>query len=311
MATSLGTTVARAVARIAPGARAPGPAKLAPVDTISTWQLGAAELLRVPYFDIALSPESLSITAADVAASGAAGPPWTNAAGGVAVGQSFWVIRSAGTTTIVDPCGASDAFLRSGPEALRHQEAALAALTAAGISPATVDLVVLTHLDGIGMAAIVDDEGGWSPAFPNATLVVTAAERAHIHDHVNDISGASAFEELAAAGHVDAVEAPHELAPGITLVPTGGHSPGHAVVVIGSGGQPDAVLLGHLALNPVHLDAPGEGLHDDAATATDVVSGWLDHSAEHGTILAGALWPAPGAARVIQRHPLRLEPVAG
>src|SRR5689334_8462519 len=122
-------------------------------------QVGDIALTRVEYFDIALGPEVANLTAAEVVALPGAAPVWATEDGQVNIGQAMWVIQAAGSTIIVDPCGASDDFLRSGPEAIGHQDAMLAALDGAGFPVGAIDLVVLTHLDGIGLAGVVDEAG--------------------------------------------------------------------------------------------------------------------------------------------------------
>jgi glyoxylase-like metal-dependent hydrolase (beta-lactamase superfamily II) len=275
---------------------------------VLTWRVGDAVLTRVLYFDIGLAPDAVGLTPAEVAAVPWA-ESWTEPGGAVRVGQVLWVIDADGRRLVVDPCGASDAFLRSGPEAVTHQQAALGAMSAARIAPETVDAVVLSHLDGIGMAAVVTDDG-WAPAFPRADLVLTAEERAFIADH-DDVPGRAAFEELAAAEAVRPVEAPHVLAPGVTLVATGGHSAGHAVITVESGDD-RAVLLGHLAVSPLHaFGGPCLGMHEDPIEAWTALTGWLRWAHEHDALVIGPLWPSPGAARVDSVGPTVLRPDPG
>lgn len=268
------------------------------------WSVGAVELLRVPYFDIGVPAAAIGFAGDELVGHPLAAPEWIDGEGLPTVGQAFWVIRSAGATIVVDPCGASDQFLRTGPEAVGHQDAALDRLRAAGVDPDEVSILALTHLDGIGMAALVTDDG-WAPAFPNARIVVTERERSDIAERAEEISGSEAFEALAQQGVVDPVDAPHRLADGVTLEPTGGHSPGHAVVVIRSEGV-EAVLLGHLAISPLHLVGSGAGLHHDAEQARATIRRWVARSRDDGTILTGSLWPAPGAVRVTGTDPLCL-----
>ena len=87
---------------------------------------------------------------------------------------------------------------------------------------------------------------GWDGAFPNARYIVSAdewsyfmsedslAQRPHLRDHV---------EPLRDAGLVVLVEAELEVASGVRLVPTPGHTPGHASVFIESEGE-ELVVLG-------------------------------------------------------------------
>ena len=139
---------------------------------------------------------------------------------------------SDGRTVVVDPCGAADAFLRSGPEASIHETAVIAAMASSGFPVDSVDIVVMSHLDGIGMVGSLDAEGHWSPLFPKAGNLIGERELAHI-EATEEIGGRSAFRELVAQGMVDAVQCPYEIVRHVTMEQTGGHSPGHCVLRIG------------------------------------------------------------------------------
>jgi hypothetical protein len=260
----------------------------------ATITAGPARLTRVEYFDIALGPEAVGLTAAEVHTTAWAAPTWATEEDQVRVGQAIWVIETGGRRVAVDPCQAADTFIRTGPEAIAHQDAVSAALDAAGFPPDTIDTVVLSHLDGIGMAAAVDTAGDWSPLFPNARVVISAEELAWVHAHP-EIQGAPALEALVQHGAVDAVEPPHEVAPGVVLELSGGHSPGHALIRVGD----DVVFLGHLAVHPVNVATePRPGAHIDMPTAATTLETELATAAARRSLVIGPLWPAPGAARV-------------
>ncbi len=302
----------------------------------TTWTIGAITIERVPYFDIGLDPESLGL--AGVAESVDWAEPWM-IDGQPGVGQAFWILRTGDEVIVVDPCGASDAFLRSGPEAVSHQEAAFNALVAAGCEPDSVTKVVFSHLDGIGMAALADgsDAGqeSWRPAFANSALTIAAAEYQFIlagwspaepavegsgdeglgDDGLGDdggLLGRRAFLQLDAQDVVRPVDMPAELAPGISMTHTGGHSPGHAIITCESEGQ-RAVLIGHLAINPLHA-ATG---HRDDLLHADTGAGWqaledvLNNAHEDQALVIGPLFPSPGAARVAATGPFKLVPTPG
>lgn len=262
--------------------------------------IGAIELCRVEYFDVALDPESVSLTAAQVASVPSAVPTWATEVGQVLVGQAMWVLRSAGTTIVVDPCGASDAFLRTGPEAITHQNAMLAALVEAGFGAEDVDVVLLSHLDGIGLVAVVDDAGAWAPTFPNARVVVPAEHLAFLASDAGEgVSGSEAFAVVQRFGVVDGVPDGHEVAPGVVLQVTGAHAPGHAVIRVGQGdGQ--GVMVGHLAVSPLHaMTGPCAGLNDDPQAAWSVLGALVTEAEDRRGILIGPLWPRPGAGSVV------------
>ena len=126
---------------------------------MTTFSIGNVALTRVPYFDVALDAEVIGFTAQQVTEVPWGIPHWTTADGNVNVGQAIWVIESDGQTVVVDPCGAADDFLRSGPEASTHEAAVVAAMASAGHPVDSVDVVVMSHLDGIGMVGSLDADG--------------------------------------------------------------------------------------------------------------------------------------------------------
>jgi glyoxylase-like metal-dependent hydrolase (beta-lactamase superfamily II) len=260
-----------------------------------TLDVGEVHMTRVPYFDVPLDPAAVGLSAAQVLESSWSVPVWATETGKVLVGQAVWVLESAGRLIVIDPCCAADPFLRDGPEAISHQDAVLAALTRTGISPEHVDVVALSHLDGIGMAALVDESGSWRPAFPAARVVLTSAELSRL-DQGGEIQGLGPLRELIAAGVVDGVPTPFDLAPHVSLHLVGGHTPGHAVVRVESGSG--AVFVGHLALSPIHLitrpsgDVPPQ--HSDEAAAIRALAELAAEAASRGTLLVGPLWPYPG-----------------
>jgi glyoxylase-like metal-dependent hydrolase (beta-lactamase superfamily II) len=272
------------------------------VSTLDRFVVGTVTLTRVPYFDVTLPPDAVGLTEAEVAALPWATDTWCASAAEVRVGQVFWVVESDGRTIVVDPCCASDGFLRSGPEAVTHQEAAFAAFRAAGYDPDAVDLVIMSHLDGIGMNALVDPDGRWHPAFPHAPIVVSEAEWNKTLGRAAD-PDAAALISLHEQGAVTPVPLPHTVTADVRLERSDGHTPGHATVIVESGGE-RALFLGHLAVSPMQaaVDRP-VALHDDPELGGRALRRWLEDAAADDAIVIGPLWPAPGAARV------RLEPI--
>ncbi|WP_328302586.1 MBL fold metallo-hydrolase [Streptomyces sp. NBC_00435] len=132
-----------------------------------------------------------------------------------------------------------------------------AALAEAGIAPADVEAVVLTHLH--------EDHTGWTldaagrPFFPAARYLVQGAEVAALDraDPVWDWTVAP----LRASGQLQEVAGVHRLAPGLTLLPTPGHTPGHqSVLVEGAagpgGGDRDVLVTGDVLVHAVQLADP-------------------------------------------------------
>ena len=104
-----------------------------------------------------------------------------------------------------------------------------------------VDLVVHTHLHV--------DHVGWDGAFPNARYIMSEdslAQRPHLRHRV---------EPLRDAGLVVLLEAELDVASGVRLVPTPGHTPGHASVFIESEGE-ELVVLGDVVVHELQLADP-------------------------------------------------------
>lgn len=89
-----------------------------------------------------------------------------------------------------------------------------------------------------------------------------------------------------------AVDDSHAETADVEMSWVGGHSPGHALINIGSADSVGATLLGHLALSPLHCAIGDCSLHVDPQAANDVLRTLAD-----GRLLVGPLWPTPGAIR--------------
>jgi glyoxylase-like metal-dependent hydrolase (beta-lactamase superfamily II) len=159
-----------------------------------------------------------------------------------------------------------------------------AELAAAGVDPAEVGAVVLTHLhsDHIGWAVIGDGE----PYFPNARHVVSRGD-ADAYASINPALGGRLLDPLRAAGALDLVEGERLLAPGIRIIPTPGHTPGHQSVALDTPERP-VLLTGDLLLHAVHLVEPGLSYaHDmDPAAARATRQTVLRGLAGRGAVLA-------------------------
>lgn len=112
----------------------------------------------------------------------------------------------------------------------------LESLDRAGVPPKQIDTVVLTHLhnDHAGGATILNDKGNPVPAFPNARHLVQRIEWEDATGKKPELAGAYVeddFVPLGEHGLVDLLDGETEILPGIKVVPTGGHTPGHQMIV--------------------------------------------------------------------------------
>jgi hypothetical protein len=253
--------------------------------------VGGATLVRVAYIDVLIDADAVGLTANEVSAATWAAPTWAEG-DQVRVGAAAWVIESEGRRIVVDPAQAADDILRTGPDAAVHQQAFADALAGAGYPRESIDTVVATHIDGIGMMAWRDGDE-WRPFFPNAELLISRREHESIAgDGPYEPSGSEAYLALYEQGVVTTVDDEHCVTSEVFTQWTGSHSDGHMIVNIASGGN-TATMIGHLALSPLHCTTgDGGGLHFDRVGANAALRTLAD-----GRLLIGPLWPAPGAVR--------------
>lgn len=166
-----------------------------------------------------------------------------------------------------------------------------AELDRAGIDPADVDTVVLTHLH--------EDHFGWSvgldgtPTFPNARYVVQRREVAGLPD--GDAARAYVVEPLRATGQLHEVDGASRLhsAAGrggcVRVVPTPGHTPGHQSVVVDDG-RDQVIVTGDVVVHAVQLVDPTVGYRFEADPEAARRSRlWLlDPARAHRAVLATA-----------------------
>lgn len=133
----------------------------------------------------------------------------------------------------------------------------LPTLRAAGFDPGTVDVVAMSHLHFDHAGGLLDAAG--AKAFPRARIVAQRAEwEIALGENPRLVASYDQPElrlvrEWGAEGCADGER---EILPGVTVVPTGGHSAGHQAVIVrahaGGGGGSAATLafFGDLAMRP-------------------------------------------------------------
>jgi glyoxylase-like metal-dependent hydrolase (beta-lactamase superfamily II) len=135
----------------------------------------------------------------------------------------------------------------------------LAGLRALGLGPEDVDVVVNTHLHFDHAGGNTRTEGGKVvPTFPRARYVAQMGEwedATHPHERNRASYREENFVPLAENRQLEAVQGEVEVAPGVRVVPTGGHTAYHQVVVVEGGGQ-HLVVPTDLIPTTSHLPLP-------------------------------------------------------
>lgn len=135
----------------------------------------------------------------------------------------------------------------------------LHALAALGVAPEDVTAVANTHLHA--------DHCGWNtsrrgeelvPTFPRARYFIQAGEydsASHPNDRTRATYLAENFAPLETSGQLELVSGEREIIPGVHFLPTPGHTPDHASVVLSSGGE-TAIYIGDVAHHAVQVERP-------------------------------------------------------
>jgi glyoxylase-like metal-dependent hydrolase (beta-lactamase superfamily II) len=187
------------------------------------------------------------------------------------------------------------------------------ALEVAGFEPGSVDIIAMSHLHFDHAGGLLRADG--SKAFARASIVAQRAEW--------DIALGSNMRLVASYdqpeiqlirewGEEGWVDGERELLPGVTVIPTGGHSKGHqAIVVRGSGGAAQTLaFFGDLGMRPWSANPRWVTSFDDfPLDSVDMKADLFRRAAEEQWLVVLSHEPVTPVGRLVpDRDRYRFEP---
>jgi glyoxylase-like metal-dependent hydrolase (beta-lactamase superfamily II) len=212
-----------------------------------------------------------------------------------------WLVNTGDKLILVDT-GTSNVFAPTLGRMAKN-------LAAAGVDPAAVDMVVLTHLHPDHAAGLLTPDK--KIAFPNATVHVAEAEyafwtSAELYAKAPDEFklffdlARNSIKPYVDAGKVEQFKDRAEFAPGITASAAPGHTMGHTMVRLSSGSR-ELLLWGDIVHNAaLQFAEPERAITFDTDQALAIASRKrvFDMTATDRLMIAGAHLPFPGLGHV-------------
>src|SRR5579862_8681390 len=184
-------------------------------------------------------------------------------------------------------------------------------LAAAGIDPKSIDTVLLTHMHPDHSAGLTDMSNG-QLLFPDSELVMHENEWPHWFDdgamskadeRAKKLFFEAGREQVAPYKSRTRLFKAGEVFPGVTAIPSHGHTPGHTAYLIASGNHQLMIWGDTVHVPEVQTAIPeaGMGFDTDLAAAAAARKRMFDRVAADGILVAGMHLHFPSFSRLARR----------
>ena len=231
-------------------------------------------------------------------------PPLVTAGAEVVACIQSFAVEAGGRRILIDTSVGPERKAEI-PTRIERSMELLEELEAADFPPDAIDTVVFTHLhfDHMGWASRTL-RGRRVPTFPRARYLIARAEWEHwsgLKDAATERLLAETLKPVFEAGQIDLVPADHEIAVGIRLEPTPGHTPGHVSVDFSSRGA-RAIVTGDLIHHPAQMARPEwwTTFDSDRDLARETRLAFLERHAGSQTLIIGSHFPEPTAGHIVR-----------
>ena len=216
--------------------------------------------------------------------------------------QSY-IVTTPHHTILVDSCIGNDKPRMRPKWNMKADSAYMLALAAAGFTVDDIDFVMCTHMhvDHVGWNTRLEN-GRWVPTFPNARYVFGKTEFDYwsaLHANTPVAQFDDSVLPVVQAGQAEVVHESYEIGDHMRILPTPGHTPGHAAFTFGRG-RDHAVVSGDLMHSPLQTRYPelSPKFDVDPAEAAVTRRNFLERYCDTDTLCCTAHFPSPSAGKI-------------